>query len=46
MVQKDGTAKSIRKYKRKKRFGRPLNNHAPAMFLSILEQKTLALGGS
>lgn len=46
IAQKDGTTKSIHKYKRKKRFGKSLNNRAPAMFLSILEKKALTLGGS
>lgn len=46
VAQKDGTTKSIHKYKRKKRFGKSLNNRAPAMFLSILEKKALTLGGS
>lgn len=44
--QKDGTTKKVRKYKRKKRFGKSLNNRAPALFLSILERKALLRGGS
>ena len=44
--QKDGTAKKVRKYKRKKRFGKSLNNRAPALFLSILEQKSTRHGGT
>ena len=43
--QKDGTSKKINKYKRKKRFGRSLNNRAPAMLLTILERKCLQYGG-
>ena len=39
MKQKDGTVKEIHKYKRKKRFGSSIGMHAPAQFLSILEQK-------
>lgn len=46
VVRKDGTTKKVHKYKRRKRFGKSLNNRAPAMFLSILGQKALALGGS
>lgn len=46
VIQKDGTTKRVHKYKRKKRFGKSLNSRAPAMFLSILEKKALALGGS
>lgn len=37
--QKDGSVKQIHKYKRKKRFGKSLNNRAPASFLEILEYK-------
>jgi len=43
--QKDGTVKHICKYKRKKRFGKSLNNRAPAMFLTILERKAKLYGG-
>lgn len=44
--QKDGTVKQIHKYKKKKRFGRSLNNRAPTRFLIILERKALLYGGS
>ena len=37
--------KEIRKYKRKKRFGRSLNNRAPGMFLDLLERISEAYGG-
>lgn len=37
--QKDSSVKKIHKYKRKKRFGKSLNNRAPASFLQILEYK-------
>ncbi|MGN0240544.1 MAG: hypothetical protein ACI4CS_02560 [Candidatus Weimeria sp.] len=43
---KDGTVKQVHKYKRKKRFGKSLNNRAPALFLKVLEQKALTYGGS
>ena len=43
--QKDGSIKQIHKFKRKKRFGRSLNNRAPAKFLSILEQKVILYNG-
>jgi len=43
--QKDGTIRQIYKYKRRKRFGRSLNNRAPAMFLTILERKSVFYGG-
>ena len=43
--QKDGTTKQIHNYKRKKRFGRSLNNRAPAKFITILERKASLYGG-
>jgi len=46
IAQKDGTIKKVRKYRRKKRFGKSLNNRAPALFLSILEQKAARHGGT
>ena len=46
IARKDGTTKKVYKYKRKKRFGKSLNSRSPALFLSLLEHKALALGGS
>ncbi|MGN0242111.1 MAG: hypothetical protein ACI4CS_10525 [Candidatus Weimeria sp.] len=43
---KNGTVKQIHKYKRKKRFGKSLNNRAPALFIRLLEQKATLYGGS
>lgn len=43
---KDGSTRSIRKYKRKKRFGASIRTRAPAMFYTILEKKTQQYGGS
>ena len=43
--QKDGTVKKIKKYKKKKRFGRSLNNRAPAEFVEILKRKAALYGG-
>ena len=43
--QKNGTVKVIRKYKRKKRFGRSINRRAPARFLLELKRKAEAVGG-
>ena len=37
--QKDGTVKKIRKFKRKKRFGKSINHRAPGLFNLLLEQK-------
>lgn len=42
---KNGTVKVIRKYKRKKRFGRSINRRAPARFLLELKRKAEAVGG-
>ena len=44
--QKDGTTKQIHKYKRKKRFGKSLNNRAPAEFIEILTKKAELYGGA
>lgn len=43
--QKDGSVKQIHKYKRKKRFGKSLNNRAPASFITILLRKATLYGG-
>ena len=43
---KDGSVKQVHKYKRKKRYGRSLNNRAPALFIHLLEQKASLYGGS
>ena len=42
---KDGSVKTVCKYKRKKRFGRSLNHRSPAMLLMILERKCNQYGG-
>ena len=44
--QKDGSVKQIYKYKRKKRFGKSLNNRAPASFITILMRKVTLYGGN
>ena len=44
--QKNGDTRQIYKYKKKKRFGKSLNNRAPAMFLNILERKCSQYDGS
>lgn len=43
---KDGSIKKVRKYRRKKRFGKSLGNRAPALFLRQLRQKAMLYGGS
>lgn len=45
VTRKDGSTKTIRRFKRKKRFGRSLNDRAPALFLTILERKAEQYGG-
>ncbi len=44
--QKDGSLKQVYKYRRKKRFGKSLNDRAPASFVTILERKATMYGGS
>lgn len=44
--QKDGSVKSINKYKRKKRFGKSLNDRAPGYLMATLQAKCIALGGT
>lgn len=39
IMKKDGTKQTIRKFKRKKRFGRSIRNKSPSMFLTILKNK-------
>lgn len=38
--QKDGSIKKVQKYKKKKRFGRSLNNRSPGLFLTLLKTAT------
>lgn len=45
LVTNGKKTKAVYKYKRKKRFGRSLNNRAPAEFLTILKVKLEAVGG-
>lgn len=45
IVQKDGSIKQVHKFKKKKRFGRSLNDRAPASFVSILDRKATLYGG-
>ena len=42
----DGTVKTVHKYKKKKRYGRSVNDRSPALFLTILEKKCISYGGS
>lgn len=42
----DGTAKTVCKYKKKKRYGRSVNDRSPVLFLTILEKKCISYGGT
>jgi FtsP/CotA-like multicopper oxidase with cupredoxin domain len=44
--QKDGSTKTVYKYKRRKRFGRSMNDRSPSSFVAILKLKVAPLGGS
>ena len=46
ITTRSGRKKRVFKYRKRKRFGKSLNNRAPSMFLTILEQKATATGGS
>lgn len=43
--KKDGTEKTVRKFKRKKRFGKSVNDRSPSAFLTTLERKAKQYGG-
>lgn len=42
--KKDGSVKIVRKYKRKKRFGKSVNDRSPALFQTRLKQKCVQYG--
>lgn len=42
---KDGKEKTVRKCKKKKRFGKSLNDRSPALFITILTRKAVQYGG-
>ena len=44
--QKDGSFKKVYKHRRKKRFGKSLNDRAPASFITILTRKANLYGGN
>lgn len=46
VVQKDGTVKTVNKFKCKKRFGRSINRRSPSRFLSELKRKAESSGGT
>ena len=45
VVQKDGTVKTVRKFKKKKRFGRSLGRKSPSLFLRELQRNAELYGG-
>ena len=45
VIQKDGTVKTVNKFKRKKRFDRSINRRSPSRFLSELKRKAESSGG-
>lgn len=45
IICKDGSIMMIQKYKRKKRFGKTLNNRAPSMLLKMLKEKAFRYKG-
>jgi hypothetical protein len=44
-VKKDGSQQTVRKFKKKKRFGSSIRDRAPAMFLAVLKRKCRQCGG-
>ncbi len=45
VVNKKGEAKTVHKFKKKKRFGRSVNDRSPGLFNKTLEEKITRLGG-
>ena len=43
--QKDGTVKQVRKYRRKKRFGRSVQGRSPGLYVATLKKKVESAGG-
>jgi len=43
---KDGTVKEVRKFKKKRRFGKSVNDRSPGLFIRTLAGKVLKLGGT
>ncbi len=43
--KKDGSVVMVRKFKKKKRFGKSINRRAPSLFLTELERKITTTGG-
>jgi hypothetical protein len=39
IIDKNGNEKQVHKYKKKKRFGKSINNKAPAMAISVIDRK-------
>lgn len=46
VVGKDGTVKTVNKFKRKKRFGKSVSRRSPSLFLRELKRKAESAGGT
>ena len=46
LKQKDGTVRTVYKYKKKRRFGKSVNDRSPGLFMMLLEQKAVMYGGT
>lgn len=46
IVQKDGSVKQVKKYKKKRRFGRSVQRRCPGYFQAQMERKFTSTGGS
>ena len=46
LKQKDGTVRTVYKYKKKRRFGKSVNDRSPGLFMTLLEQKAVMYGGT
>ena len=45
VTNKDGMIKTVRKFKKKRRFGSSIRDRAPSQFLAVLEKKCVRQGG-
>lgn len=45
VTKKDGTVQQVRRFKKKKRFGRSVNDRSPSLFLTRLKMKAELYGG-
>lgn len=45
VAKKDGTTRTVHKYKKKKRFGKSISDRSPGLFVTLLKQKASLYGG-